>query len=670
MEKSKSEELIIEAKNFFEFSKKEIGNSIRQGQGVIMLDFMALSEFSNKLSDEIIKNPEEILQLMELAIEESGLISRARIRLKNLPEVQLIKIRNIRSRNLNELIMVEGIVKQASDVRPQVVNAKFECPSCGTIMSVLQMEKKFREPTRCSCGRRGGFKLISKEMVDTQRLVIEESPETLIGGEQPKRLNVFLKEDLVEPVMESKTTPGSRVNVIGILKEVPVPFQTGGVSTRFELAVEVNNIIPLEETFESLQTTEEDERQIFELAEDPLIFDKLAGSIAPSVWGYEKMKKSLVLQLFGGVKKTHSDGSKSRGDIHILLIGDPGVAKSVTLVFMASISPKGRYVVGKSASGAGITATVVRDEFLRGWSLEAGAIVLTNKGLICIDELEKMDAQDRSAMHEAMEQQTITISKANVQATLRAETSVLAAANPKFGRFDPYQSVAQQIDLPPTLINRFDIIFTLRDIPSKDKDEAIANHMLMEHKREGQEMAISRDLFRKYVAYAKQKIFPKISDEAINEMKKFYVELRNAPTSSESAMRPIPISARQLGALIRMSEASARVRLSNVVTKEDAKLAIEIVKYYLMQVGYDYESKTLDIDKITSGIPTSQRSKIIVVRETITRLETRLGKLIPLEEIEKELEGKLDKEEIADAISKLSASGDIFKPRRGYVQKT
>ena len=257
-----------------------------------------------------------------------------------------------------------------------------------------------------------------------------------------------------------------------------------------------------------------------------------------------------------------------------------------------------------------------------------------------------------------------------MQATLRAETSVLAAANPKFGRFDPYQSVAQQIDLPPTLINRFDIIFTLRDIPSKDKDEAIANHMLMEHKREGQEMVISRDLFRKYVAYAKQKIFPKISDEAINEMKKFYVELRNAPTSSESAMRPIPISARQLGALIRMSEASARVRLSNVVTKEDAKLAIEIVKYYLMQVGYDYESKTLDIDKITSGIPTSQRSKIIVVRETITRLETRLGKLIPLEEIEKELEGKLDKEEIADAISKLSASGDIFKPRRGYVQKT
>src|SRR6056297_3313534 len=152
---------------------------------------------------------------------------------------------------------------------------------------------------------------------------------------------------------------------------------------------------------------------------------------------------------------------------------------------MGEISPKGRYVVGKSASGAGLTATVVRDEYLKGWSLEAGAMVLSNKGLVCIDELEKMDPQDRSAMHEAMEQQTVTISKANVQATLRAETSVLAAANPKFGRFDPYQSIAQQIELPPTLINRFDIIFTLRDIPNREKDERIAKHVLMEHQKQG-----------------------------------------------------------------------------------------------------------------------------------------------------------------------------------------
>jgi len=668
--KSKFEELSIEAKNFFDFYKKEVGDSLRKGNNVIYLDFIKLTEFSNKLAEEILQSPEDTLQIIEKAIEESGLVNNVRVRLTNLPKSQSVKIRNIRAKHLNEMIVIEGIIRQASDVRPQVVNAKFECPSCGTIISVLQMEKKFREPSRCSCGRRGGFKLISKEMVDTQRLVVEESPDSLVGGEQPKRINVFLKEDLVEPRMEEKTTPGAKVLAIGVLKEVPVPLATGGLSTRFELAVEANNVIPLEETFEELNITDEDERQILELAADPDVFNKLSKSITPSVWGYDEIKKSLVLQLFSGVQKKHANGSKLRGDIHILLIGDPGVAKSVTLGFMADISPKGRYVVGKSTSGAGLTATVVRDEYLKGWSLEAGAMVLANKGLVCIDELEKMDPQDRSAMHEAMEQQTVTISKANVQATLKAETSVLAAANPKFGRFDPYQPIAQQIDLPPTLINRFDIIFTLRDIPDRAKDEKIASHVLLEHQTDISEMLIGRDLFRKYVAYAKQRVKPKITDAAAFEIKKFYVDLRNKPVSSESALRPIPISARQLGALIRLSEASAKVHLRLEVLKEDAIRAIEIMKYYLMQVGYDYESKTFDIDRISSGVTSSQRNKIMIVRDAVTELEGRVGKLIPIEEVEKALEGKMTKEEIEQALEKLNSSGDIFRPRRGYVQKT
>jgi replicative DNA helicase Mcm len=668
--KPKKEDLIIEAKSFFDFHKKELGESLRKGHNVIFLDFMKLTEFSNRLAEEILSNPEEASRMVELAIEESGLVSNVRVRLFNLPKSQEVKVRNIRSKNLNEMLVIEGIIRQASDVRPQVVNAKFECPSCGTILSVLQIEKKFHEPPRCSCGRKGGFRLVSKQMVDTQRIVIEESPESLSGGEQPKRMNVFVKEDLVEPKMEEKTTPGSRVKVIGILKEVPVPLSSGGVSTRFEFAIEANNIIPLEETFEELDISDEDEKQILELSEDPKVFEKLGKSIIPSVWGYDEIKKSLVLQLFGGIAKIHADGQKGRGDIHMLLVGDPGVAKSVILNFMANISPKGRYVVGKSASGAGLTATVVRDEYLRGWSLEAGAMVLANKGLVCIDELEKMDPQDRSSMHEAMEQQTITISKANVQATLRSETSVLAAANPKFGRFDPYQSIAQQIDLPPTLINRFDIIFTLRDIPDRDKDSKIATHVLLEHKKEGEDMLIPRELFRKYVAYAKQRIKPSLSEEAVDEIKKFYVELRNRPVASESALRPIPISARQLQALIRMSEASAKLRLREIVSREDAKISIELMKYYLMEVGYDYESKTFDIDKATIGITSSQRSKIFTVKDTIIDLESRLGKMIPIEELENELEGKLTKDEIEDSINKLASQGEIFRPRRGFVART
>ena len=333
-QKTKQEDLLIEAKNFFEAHKKELLESRRRGGKVIFLDFESLIKFSKILSDEILENPEETLRTFEQAIEQSPLIDTARIRLENLPKSQIVKIRDIRSKHLNEMVVIEGIIRQASDVRPQVVNAKFECPSCGAIIGVLQIEKKFRDPSRCSCGRKGGFKLISKEMVDTQRLVIEESPESLSGGEQPKRINVFVKEDLVEPKMEEKTTPGSKVKAIGVLKEVAVPLPTGGLSTRFELAIEANNLIPLEETFEDVEMSEEDENQIIELSQSPNVFDKLAASIVPSVWGYEEIKKSLILQLFGGVKKELSDGSNQRGDIHILLIGDPGVAKSVTLGFM------------------------------------------------------------------------------------------------------------------------------------------------------------------------------------------------------------------------------------------------------------------------------------------------------------------------------------------------
>ena len=336
----KNEELIADAKLFFNTYKKKIGESIRKGRKTVYINFEDLSSNSPVLAEALISSPEELLQLLETALEEIGLIKTPRIRFNDLPETQKVKIRTIRAQHLNQLIYFEGLVRQASEVRPQVVNARFECPSCGTVISVLQIEKKFREPSRCSCGRKGQFRLLSKTMVDAQRLVIEESPESLTGGEQPRRINVFLKEDLVEPNMEERTTPGSKVRILGILKEVPVPLPSGAISTRFDLAIEANNLIALETTYEELDISEEDERQIQELAEDPEVFRKLRESIAPSIWGYEEIKEALVLQMFAGVRKTSEDGTISRGDIHVFLIGDPGVAKSVTLKFIANIAPK------------------------------------------------------------------------------------------------------------------------------------------------------------------------------------------------------------------------------------------------------------------------------------------------------------------------------------------
>ncbi|MEM1535604.1 MAG: minichromosome maintenance protein MCM [Candidatus Pacearchaeota archaeon] len=669
MLQSNQEDLLLEAKEFFEYYKEKIGKAAKKGLKAVQVSFQDIASFSHALADYILSKPEEAIALLELAIEELGLIVGPRVRFTDLPPSQALKIREIRAKHINQLLVLDGIVRQASEVRPQVVNAKFECPSCGTIIAVLQLEKKFREPSRCSCGRKTGFKLLSKELVDAQRIVIEESPESLTGGEQPRRISVFLKEDLVEPKMEERTNPGSRVRVIGILKELPITLTTGGISTRFDFIIEANNILPLEETYEELEISEEEEAQIKELASDPEIYKKLIASIAPSIFGYDEIKLAIALQLLGGVKKRKSDGTFSRGDIHILLVGDPGTAKSVMLKFVSSIAPKGRYVVGKAATQAGITATVVRDEFLRGWALEAGAMVLANKGLVCIDEMEKMTEQDRSAMHEALEQQTVTISKANVQATLRAETSVLGAANPKFGRFDPYQPVAQQIEMSPTLINRFDLIFVLKDIPEKLKDEAIATHVLREHKGSSIRAPIEPELLKKYIAYARQKVFPELTEEAIDEIKKFYVDLRNLPSVSEDLIRPIPISARQLEALIRLSEASARARLSKKVTREDAKRAIQIMQFYLHQVGIDRETGSIDIDKIITGIPASERSKIILVRDAIFRLENRIGKLIPLQELLAELEEKISKDELDEIIEKLKRSGDIFEPRKGFVQR-
>ncbi len=665
--KKTNEDLLIEAKSFFDSYKKEIGESARKGRKVLFINFEDLALISPILSEALISSPEEILQLLETALEGVGYSGgNFRIRFNSLPDTQKVKIRNIRANHLNNFISFEGLVRQASEVRPQVVNAKFECPSCGTVISVLQIEKKFREPSRCSCGRRGQFRLLAKTMVDAQRLVIEESTESLAGGEQPRRMNVFLKEDLVEPSMEERTTPGSKVKILGILKEVPVPLKTGSISTRFDLAIEANNLIPLESTYEELEINEEDERQIHELSEDPELFKKLRDTIAPSIWGYEKIKEALILQLFGGVRKITSGGTTSRGDIHLFLIGDPGVAKSVTLKFISEIAPKGRYIVGKAATGAGITATVVRDEFLKGWSLEAGAMVLANKGIICIDEIEKMDASDRSAMHEAMEQQTVTISKANVQATLSAQTSVLAAGNPKYGRFEPLQSITQQIDLPPTLINRFDLIFILRDLPNAKQDDAIATHMLNLHQMKGKKAPINTDLFKKYIAYAKQKIKPVLSESAVAEIKNYYVKLRNLQSSEGSGA--IPISARQLQGLVRLSEAYAKLRLSPTVEKEDAKIAIDLTNYYLMQVGYDSETKTFDIDRFTTTINSSQRSKIILLKETMRKLEEEHGKMIPKDILRKELKENLSDEEFEESVEKLRKNGDIFQPKLGFFQ--
>ncbi len=654
--------------------KTEIAEKVRKGEKFLVIDFRKLSMHSPALADELLENPDEVIKAGELAVEHfetEGDIKTFRVRIKNLPEDMEVPIKYIRSEHINKFIYVTGLVRQKSDVRPQVTSARFECPSCGNVITILQLDSKFKEPDRCGCGRRGKFRLLSKELVDAQKIVLEEAPEDLQGGEQPKRLDVFLKADLVSPMSERKTNPGSKIKVHGVLKEVPIPARDGGRLTRFDLMIESNYIEPIEEDFMQLEISKEEEEEISEIANDPKVYDKLINSIAPTIFGHDKIKEALILQALGGVRKKRKEGSATRGDIHVLLIGDPGAGKSQLLKRISQVVPKARYISGKGASGAGLTATVVKDEFIRGYALEAGALVLTNRGICCIDELDKMTKEDRSAMHEALEQQTVTISKANIQATLRAETTVLAAANPKFGRFDPYEVIARQIDLPSTLINRFDLIFPIKDLPDESKDEKMASFILSLHK-ESTEITteIESEMLKKYFAYARQNIKPVLSEAAIENIKDYYVRMRTSGSTEDGVIKTIPISARQLEALVRLAEASAKARLADKVSRKDAERAIELVHYCLTKIGLDPETGKFDIDRISSGVTASERGNIVVVREIINEIEGKVGKTIPVEDIVIEAESKgLSEDKVLEVVEKLKRSGDIYEPRKGYISK-
>src|SRR3989344_4047016 len=664
-------EQIEHFKEFFQANYyDELHQITAKGISILKVDFAELTKFDPELADDLLEFPEDTIRAAELALDSLDLnLKNFRARFFNLSKDQTVLIRDIRSSHLNNFMCIEGIVRRSSDVRPQVTSAKFECPACGSTMTLLQLDTKFREPTRCSCGRRGRFRLISKELVEAQRLVLEEVPESLESGEQPKRLSIFLKEDLVEPKMEKHTTPGSKVLVNGIIKEVPIMLKSGAQSIRYDIIMETNYIDPIEKTYWEVELNEKDEEEIRSLGRDPRVFERLTKSIAPSIYGHEKVKEALVLQLMGGVRKVKEDGTVIRGDLHILLVGDPGSAKSTMLTSVSKIAPKGRLVAGKSVSGVGLTASLVKDEVLRGWALEAGAMVLANGGQLFIDELDKMSDEDRDSLHEALEQQRVSIAKANIQATLRARTTVLAAANPKMGRFDPYTPIAAQIDLPPTLINRFDLIFPIRDLPNTELDTKIASHVLnLQQKPEELKSAIAFSLFKKYLSYAKQKIIPKLTNEAMDEIKNFYVSLRNQPQKGESELRPIPISARQLEALVRLAEGSARTRLSNEVTREDAIRSINLLKHCLMQVGFDYETGQIDIDRITTGVTTSQRSRIIILRDILKRLENKVGKIISLQEVIDEANNRdIDKAQVEEIIEQLKREGYLFEPKKGQI---
>ncbi|RLI13508.1 Minichromosome maintenance protein MCM, partial [Candidatus Bathyarchaeota archaeon] len=439
---------------------------------------------------------------------------------------------------------------------------------------------------------------------------------------------------------------------------------TGRGRRGLEIYIEANNLDVATREAEAVEISPEEEQLIRELAKDPNIHEKIIKSIAPSIYGYEHIKEAIMYLLFGGVTKELPDVRK-RGDIHVLLIGDPGTGKSALLQYVARIAPRGLYTSGRGTTAAGLTAAVIR-EAQGGMSLEAGALVLADKGVACIDEIEKMRPEDRVAMHEAMEQQSISIAKGGIVATLNARTAILAAANPALGRYDPYRSVVENISLPITILSRFDLIFVIRDVPDKEHDARMAEHILETHKlkEHSVEPPIPPDLLRKYISYAKT-IEPKLTDEAIKVIRDFYLEMRS---KSEGEGAPIAITARQLESLIRIAEARARAALRDYVTVEDALAAINIMKRSLQEVGIDLETRRIDIDVIMTGKPKSLRDKLQLVLDAIKRLDEGDG--VSEEDLIHELaqEG-LTEVDVRRLLGVLLRDGMIFEVRPGRFRK-
>ena len=625
----------------------------------VVVNYSELEMFDPDLADLLIEKPEDVIKASQMAIKNIdplGKNAELNIRFENIRNN--IQLRYLRSKYIGKFVAVVGIVRKTDEIRPRIINAMFECRSCMRLQEVPQTSNMISEPALCQeCGGRS-FKLLQEEseFMDTQTTKLQEPLENLSGGEEPKQIMVVMEDDLVDTL-----TPGDIVKITGVMKTV-----RDEKTKRFKNYIYGNFIEPLEHEFEELKISEEDEEEIKKLAADPDVYNKIINSTAPSIQGYGEVKEAIALQLFGGSPKELEDKTRIRGDIHILIVGDPGIGKSQMLKYVSKLAPRGIYTSGKGTSGVGLTAAAVRDEF-GGWSLEAGALVLGDRGNVCIDELDKMRSEDRSAIHEALEQQTISIAKAGIMATLNSRCSVLAAANPKFGRFDQYKSIGEQIDLPSPILSRFDLIFVVEDKPNVEKDTKLAAHILRIHKETSIPFEIEPELLRKYIAYARREVSPKLTNEAIVVLQEFYVGMRGGAAEDDS---PVPITARQLEALIRLSEASSRIRLGTEVTEIDAQRAITIQMKCMKQVGYDPETGKLDIDKVEGRPAKSDRDKIRIVTEVLGELGEEYGGRTPKNILITEMSERynMSEEKAEEILRILKRKGIIFEPQQGYLK--
>lgn len=603
-----------------------------------------LIKFNEELAHRLTNEPAEIIPLVEAALKRcTHRIVFPHETKVDLPEHQLllhsnaedVSIRNLDSLTISRLVRVPGIVIGASVMSSKATELQLQCRNCGhqqfvhvsggfagaTLPRLCGRVRTANDPT-AKCPLDPYFVMHEKsKFVDQQIIKLQEAPDQVPVGELPR--HVLISADRY---LTNRVVPGSRCTVMGIFSI----YQSKGSKNSTASAVAIRTPYlravgiqtDIDQTAKGLSIfSEEEEQEFLELSRRPDLYSVMSECIAPSIYGNKDIKKAILCLLVGGSKKILPDGMKLRGDINVLMLGDPGTAKSQLLKFVEKVAPIAIYTSGKGSSAAGLTASVQRDHSTREFYLEGGAMVLADGGVVCIDEFDKMRDEDRVAIHEAMEQQTISIAKAGITTILNARTSVLAAANPIFGRYDDTKTPGENIDFQTTILSRFDMIFIVKDAHDRGKDERMAKHVIGIHMggrgvEEQVESEISVEKMRRYLSYCKSRCAPRLSEAAAQKLSSHFVSIRKQVHASEmeaNARSSIPITVRQLEAIVRITESLAKLTLSPVATEQHVDEAIRLFLCSTM-------------DAVNQGTGQGSRE----MNEEVNRVETELRRRLPI----------------------------------------
>lgn len=627
----------------------------QDGKKYINISFSKLLQIDPILCDMYLDNPTDFTNNLQ-AISNTKI---EEITITNPKGIEKIKINQIRQQHIKQLISIEGVIKRRGTIQPKISVIKYECPSCGNIINIIIQGEEIKEPMKCGCGRKGYFRVLEETHTNYQSLLIEE----ITDHKQPENIPMELSgEYLTNEKLQERITPGTRVTIQCIVSYKETERNNKKLSLR-KFKGKIIDIQPTEEDIWDIKLGKEVKDKLKKISKKKDVLIELSKIIAPTIYGMEDIKQALLLQSVSGVKKEYSLKDTRRPTINILIIGDPGIAKSKLGTSLLKIVPRSQYISGRGASGVGMTASVIRDELTGQYMLEAGAIVLANHSTLIVDEADKMHKDDIANMHEAMSLNTISINKAGINATLKAETSVLALANPKLGRFDMMQPLADQINMEPPFLNRFDLIFTLSDKVDEKKDEALANFIFEKMTEEHKDDDKQNKTLREYITYARQ-LKPKITKKAYELIKQFFINLRK----KGSQHKTISITGRQIEGIVRLAEANAKIRLSNTVNEQDSARAIKMTYECLKNLGFDEDTGVIDIDLISTSIKQSKKGKCTQILKTITEEIKNTGNRKQEINYLKE-KTKLDQTDFDDAITILKKEGYIFESPNGYIQE-